>query len=63
MHIYLGSDHGGYELKALLNASLQDEGLEVTDCGSQTFEPSDYPDYAVAVATALQVWRRDGNGC
>lgn len=50
MHIYLGSDHGGYELKTLLNASLQGEGVEVTDCGSQTFEPSDYPDYAVAVA-------------
>lgn len=50
MHIYLGSDHGGYSLKEQLIADLEHEGLEITDCGTDSLQPTDYPDYAELVA-------------
>lgn len=50
MHIYLGSDHGGFSLKAQLISDLQIEGVLITDCGTSSLAATDYPDYALAVA-------------
>jgi glycine hydroxymethyltransferase len=49
----LGADHGGYELKEAVKAHLRAEGVSTTDLGTHSSEPSDYPDYAQAVAEAV----------
>jgi len=50
MRIAAGADHAGYELKARLVERLRAAGHEVTDCGTQSSESVDYPDFAAAVA-------------
>lgn len=54
MRIALGSDHAGYDLKALLVTTLQDWGHEVLDLGpSNGTESVDYPDFGAAVGRAV----------
>lgn len=53
MHILIGSDHAGLELKHHLKDLLKAAGHTVTDKGSHSKESVDYPDYAHAVATAV----------
>ncbi len=48
--IAIGSDHGGYALKERLVFRLREEGWEVDDCGTDSHESVDYPDFALAVA-------------
>ncbi len=50
MKIALGADHGGFELKAKLIDLLSAKGIEVDDCGTNSAESTDYPDYAAEVA-------------
>ena len=40
--IYLGADHGGYELKEAIKAHLQAQGIAYTDCGTHSEESVDY---------------------
>lgn len=47
--IYIGSDHAGFELKAILLDFLIKQGREVEDCGTYTEASCDYPDYAFTV--------------
>ncbi len=51
--ITLGADHGGFDLKAVLGAHLQNSGYEVTDVGTSSHEAVDYPVFARAVADAV----------
>lgn len=51
--VAIGADHGGYELKQALRRYLQEQGVSVTDFGAESAEPSDYPDYAHAVAQSV----------
>ncbi len=51
--IALGADHAGLPLKEDLKAWLIERGHEVVDCGTQSSESVDYPDYAAAVAGAV----------
>lgn len=53
MTIYLGSDHGGFELKEALKAYLADEAHLVIDQGTYSLDSVDYPDYAQAVGEAV----------
>lgn len=53
MRIAVGTDHAGFPLKAPAIAELQRLGDEVVDFGSHNEEPSDYPDFAQAVAEAV----------
>ena len=46
MKVAIASDHGGLELKNVINAYLKDKEIEVIDCGTYTKESCDYPDYA-----------------
>ena len=46
MKIAIASDHGGYELKEALKKHLDEEKVEYIDCGTDTTESCDYPDYA-----------------
>jgi ribose 5-phosphate isomerase B len=51
MKIYLGADHGGFELKEYLKTYLAQKGFAVEDCGAATLVPDDdYPVYAKIVA-------------
>lgn len=53
MRITIGSDHAGFELKALLRDHLQQQGHQVNDVGTSSTAPVDYPDFAEAVALSL----------
>ena len=52
MHVYLGSDHAGFELKATLVAALEKAGHEPVDCGPHGYNADD--DYPVYVLRAAQ---------
>src|SRR5574341_1172309 len=51
--IALGADHAGFPLKEDLKVWLIGRGYEVVDCGAQSSESVDYPDYAALVAGAV----------
>ncbi len=46
MHVAIGSDHAGYELKEKMKEMLTAAGHEVMDCGTESEESCDYPDIA-----------------
>jgi ribose 5-phosphate isomerase B len=48
--VAVGADHGGYRLKERIVADLRERGLEVHDCGTDSTESVDYPDFAHSVA-------------
>ena len=48
--IAVGADHGGYEFKEAIKAHLQQRGLAVEDCGTNSTQPVDYPLFARLVA-------------
>lgn len=53
MKITIGSDHAGFALKKVLIEHLQKSGHQLTDVGTDSTEPVDYPDYAEAVALGV----------
>ena len=54
MAIAIAADHGGFRLKNTIHQYLSSRGLQVIDLGTQSEDPVDYPDYARAVARAIQ---------
>ncbi len=54
MKIVLGADHGGYELKEIIKAHLEEKGFEYIDCGTYSTDSVDYPDYAYAACEKIQ---------
>ena len=58
--IAIGADHGGYELKEMLKAYVEELGYTVIDCGTDSGSSVDYPDFAFAVAQLVaqgRAWR------
>ena len=58
--VAFGADHGGYELKEMLKATASEAGFSLVDCGTNSKESVDYPDFAYAVARLVadgQAWR------
>jgi ribose 5-phosphate isomerase B len=53
VRVVIGSDHAGYELKQHLVEHLRANGHVVTDLGTDSLEPVDYPDIAAAVARSV----------
>src|SRR3989440_4381752 len=53
--VALGADHGGYALKEGLKQHLETRGLSVSDLGARSNQPSDFPDYAEAVARSVSL--------
>lgn len=51
--IALGADHGGVAMKAAIAEHLRAAGFPISDLGTNTTDPVDYPDFAVAVARAV----------
>lgn len=52
--IAIGGDHAGYALRMHLAERLQAAGNQILDEGSFSAESVDYPDYAHAVAAAVE---------
>ena len=48
--IAIGADHGGFPMKERIAFRLREAGWEVVDCGTESTESVDYPDFAHAVA-------------
>ena len=55
--IALGADHGGYGLKEQLKPFLLKLGWQVVDCGTNSADAVDYPDFAFAVARMVSEGR------
>jgi ribose 5-phosphate isomerase B len=55
--IAIGADHGGFKLKERLAFRLREKGYTVEDCGTNSTESVDYPDFAVKVAEAVAAGR------
>jgi ribose 5-phosphate isomerase B len=53
MRIAIGSDHAGFEHKALLADALRARGIEVRDFGTDSTEAVDYPAFIRPVALAV----------
>ena len=53
MRVAIGSDHAGYEMKEDLIERLRQANYAVTDLGTHSTEPVDYPDFAAAVGKAV----------
>ena len=54
MKIAIASDHGGFELKASLKKHLDEEKIEYIDCGTDSTESCDYPDFAEKACRLVQ---------
>lgn len=53
-HIYIGSDHAGYELKEKLKVFLTKSNYKVVDKGAFKLDPGDdYPDFIIPVAKSV----------
>ena len=52
MRVGIGADHAGFDLKEILARTLAEGGIAVTDFGTHSDKPVDYPDYAAAVGRA-----------
>jgi len=57
--IAIGADHGGFNLKEKLALRLLEKGYAVEDCGTNSTESVDYPDFAVLVAELVASGRCD----
>lgn len=58
--VTIGADHGGYAMKESLKSFLIEKGYTVLDCGTNSAEAVDYPDFAHAVAARVasgEAWR------
>lgn len=54
MKVVIASDHAGFELKEVVRKDLAAAGYEVLDLGTDSpTRPDDYPDFALALGTAL----------
>jgi ribose 5-phosphate isomerase B len=59
MRIAIGADHAGFEMKRDLAGYLAQGGHDVTDLGTHSTAPVDYPDLAEAVAQAIRNGQAD----
>jgi len=57
--LVIGSDHGGLELKEVLNGYLAGRGLAVEDVGTNSSASVDYPDFGEKVARAVSTGAAD----
>src|SRR4051812_20809306 len=52
--IAIGCDHAGYETKEAVAKTLRGKGYEIKDFGTFSLDSVDYPDFAHAVANAVE---------
>jgi len=51
--ILIGSDHAAYQMKETIKRYLENQGYAVQDVGPQDTGSVDYPDFGIAVASAI----------
>jgi len=54
MKISIACDHGGYKLKLEIVKHLKELGHEVIDCGCDSLDSCDYPDFAHKAAELVE---------
>lgn len=59
MHIAFGNDHAGYTLRDAAMRIVEAAGHQISDFGSDSSHPVDFPDIARAVCQAVQDGRAD----
>ena len=59
MRVAIGADHAGYHLKQHLIASLEKLGHEVTDHGTDSDQPVDYPAICAGVGRSVVEGKAD----
>ena len=59
MHVALGADHAGFELKNAVKDLLTKAGVACTDFGTNSIASCDYPDFAHAVAQEVAAKKFD----
>jgi ribose 5-phosphate isomerase B len=59
MKVAIGADHAGFRYKELVRGHLQALGHDVTDFGTDSTEPVDYPVIILPVAQAVAAARYD----
>lgn len=53
--VYIGADHAGFTMKAIIREHLEHHGVIVEDVGAHHLDPNDdYPHYAALVATKVR---------
>lgn len=52
--IAIGADHAGFEYKSMIKDLLENRGYKVIDFGTNSKDSVDYPDFAHAVAKAVE---------
>jgi len=57
--IIIGSDHAGFLLKEAIKQYLADKGYAITDVGTGSTEPVDYPDFGAKVANRVSAGEFD----
>ena len=57
--VSIGTDHAGFPLKEPIIQFLHDRGCEVIDCGCDSTEPCDYPDFIRPAAQAVASGKAD----
>lgn len=53
LKVSIGTDHAGFPLKAPIIQLLRARGCEVIDCGCDSVDPCDYPDFIRPAAQAV----------
>lgn len=54
LHVVIGTDHGGFEIKKKIISMLSDQGISTSDMGAyQLDSDDDYSDFGAAVASAV----------
>ncbi len=59
MHVAIGSDHGGYQLKQAIKSFLDSMKISYEDVGCHSLDSVDYPDYALPVAERVANGKAD----
>lgn len=59
MKISLASDHGGFECKEKVKDYLLSKGYEVIDCGTDSLDSCNYPEFAFKASELVKVKKVD----
>lgn len=59
MKIAIGNDHGAVEYKNSIKVMLEEQGYEVINCGTDTLDSCDYPEYGKAVGELVSSGKVD----
>ena len=59
IRIAIGGDHAGFPLKRCIAEAYVSRVVELIDCGTDSDQRCDYPDFAVAVAKEIVTGRAD----